>query len=543
MRGLMQDWPLRVTRILDHAARYHGGRPVIGRSAEGPIVRSTWGEVRERALKVVQALARLGVRPGDMIGCMAWNTVRHVEVWYGVPGSGAVLHSLNPRLSAEQLAYIVNHAEDRLIFVDADLVPVLEQVADQFSTVEGFVIMTDRDHMPETRLANVHCYEELLAEADGDHAWVEGGEDDACGVCFTSGTTGHPKGVVYSHRSNVLHALITVQPDMFGLSSRDTVMPVVPLFHANGWNTGFAVPLAGSGMVLPGRQLDPESLMEMFGHGVTVSAAVPTVWLPLLKHLRATGLTLPDLDRVIIGGSSCPRAVIEAFQDEYGVRVLHAWGMTETSPIGTICTFKPEVAALDRQGQLDVQGTVGHPPFTVDLGIRDDEDEDLPWDGQTQGRLMIRGPGVLKRYLRTEADAVDVGGWFDTGDAATIDGLGYVRITDRFKDVIKSGGEWISSIELENAALKHPEVFEAAAIGVPHPKWDERPVLLVVPQPGKAPDADSIVELLRPSFARWQLPDEVIFVDEIPHTATGKISKLTIRRQLDERGYKLPDLR
>ena len=296
-------------------------------------------------------------------------------------------------------------------------------------------------------------------------------------------------------------------------------------------------------MVLPGRQLDPESLMEMFGHGVTVSAAVPTVWLPLLKHLRATGLTLPDLDRVIIGGSSCPRAVIEAFQDEYGVRVLHAWGMTETSPIGTICTFKPEVAALDRQGQLDVQGTVGHPPFTVDLGIRDDEDEDLPWDGQTQGRLMIRGPGVLKRYLRTEADAVDVGGWFDTGDAATIDGLGYVRITDRFKDVIKSGGEWISSIELENAALKHPEVFEAAAIGVPHPKWDERPVLLVVPQPGKSPDADSIVELLRPSFARWQLPDEVIFVDEIPHTATGKISKLTIRRQLDERGYKLPDLR
>jgi fatty-acyl-CoA synthase len=543
MRGLMQDWPLRVSRIIDHAARYHGDRPVLGRSVEGPIVRSSWRQVRRRALRLAQALARMGVRPGDMIGAMAWNTVRHVEVWYGVPGTGAVLHSLNPRLSAEQLAYVVNHAEDRLILVDADLVPVLEQVAGELSTVEGFVVMTDREHMPQTRLANVHCYEDLVDGADGDFAWVEGAEDDACGVCFTSGTTGHPKGVVYSHRSNVLHAMVTVQPDMFGLSSRDVLMPVVPLFHANGWNTGFSTPLAGAGMVLPGRQLDPASLMEMFGHGVTVSAAVPTVWLPLLKHLRETGGTLPDLDRVVIGGSSCPRAVIEAFQDEYGVQVLHAWGMTETSPIGTICSFKPEVVALDRQAQLDVQGTVGHPPFTVDLAIRDDEDQELPWDGQTQGRLMIRGSGVLRRYLKMETDAVDAGGWFDTGDAATVDGLGYVRITDRFKDVIKSGGEWISSIELENAALKHPEVFEAAAIGVPHPRWDERPVLLVVPQPGKSPEADSIVDLLKPSFAKWQLPDEVIFVDEIPHTATGKISKLTIRRQLDERGYKLPDLR
>jgi acyl-CoA synthetase (AMP-forming)/AMP-acid ligase II len=543
MRGLMQDWPLRVSRIIDHAARYHGQRPVVGRSVEGPIVRSSWAEVRGRALRLSQALARMGVRPGDMIGAMAWNTVRHLEAWYGVPGAGAVLHSLNPRLSAEQLAYIVNHAEDRLILVDPDLVPVLERVADQLSTVEGFVVMTDRANMPETGLASVHCYEELMDGADGDFAWVEGDENDACGVCFTSGTTGGPKGVVYSHRSNVLHALITVQPDMFGLSSRDVLMPVVPLFHANGWSTGFATPLAGAGMVLPGRQLDPQSLMEMFGHGVTVSAAVPTVWLPLLKHLRETGATLPNLDRVVIGGSSCPRAVIEAFQDEYGVQVLHAWGMTETSPIGTICSFKPEVAALDRQAQLDVQGTVGHPPFTVDLAIRDDADETLPWDGQTQGRLMIRGSGVIRRYLKTDKDAVDAEGWFDTGDAATIDGLGYVRITDRFKDVIKSGGEWISSIELENAALKHPEVFEAAAIGVPHPKWDERPVLLVVPQPGKSPDPDSIVDLLKPSFAKWQLPDEILFVDEIPHTATGKISKLTIRRQLDERGYKLPDLR
>ncbi len=543
MRGLMQDWPLRVSRIIDHAAKYHGGRPVIGRSVEGPIVRSSWAAARGRALRLAQALARLGVRPGDMVGAMAWNTVRHVEVWYGVPGAGARAALAEPAAVGRAAGLHRQPCRGPLILVDADLVPVLEAVADELSTVEGYVVMTDRAHMPETRLANVRCFEDLLAEADGDFAWVDGDENDACGVCFTSGTTGGPKGVVYSHRSNVLHALITVQPDMFCLSSRDVLMPVVPLFHANGWSTGFATPLAGAGMVLPGRQLDPGSLMEMFAEGVTVSAAVPTVWLPLLKHLRETGETLPTLDRVVIGGSSCPRAVIEAFQDEYGVRVLHAWGMTETSPIGTICSFKPEVAALDRPAQLDAQGTVGHPPFTVDLAIRDDEDAELPWDGATQGRLMIRGSGVIRRYLRTETDAVDQEGWFDTGDAATIDRLGYVRITDRFKDVIKSGGEWISSIELENAALKHPEVFEAAAIGVPHPKWDERPILLVVPQPGKAPDPDSIVELLKPGFAKWQLPDEILFVDEIPHTATGKISKLTIRRQLDERGYKLPDLR
>ena len=543
MRGLMQDWPLRVSRIIDHAARYHPDRAVIGRSVEGPIVQTTWERTRTRALRVAQALARMGIRPGEMVGAMAWNTVRHVEVWYGVPGAGAVLHSLNPRLSAEQLTYIVNHAEDRLIFVDADLVPVLERVADQLDTVETYIVMTDREHMPETRLVNALCYEEWLESADGDFAWVEGDEGDACGVCFTSGTTGSPKGVVYSHRSNVLHAMMTVQPDMFGLSSRDVVMPVVPLFHANGWSTGYCTPLAGAGIVLPGRQLDPASLMEMFGYGVTMSAAVPTVWLPLLKHLRESGQKLPSLNRVAIGGSSCPRAVIEAFQDEYGVQVLHAWGMTETSPIGSICSFKPEVAALDRQRQLDVQGTVGHPPFTVDLTIRDDQDNELPWDGRTQGRLMVRGPGVVQRYLKADSDAVDAEGWFDTGDAATMDRLGYVRITDRFKDVIKSGGEWISSIDLENAALKHPEVFEAAAIGVPHPKWDERPVLLVVPQPGKSPDPGSIRELLEPHFASWQLPDEIIFVDEIPHTATGKISKLTIRRQLDERGYRLPDQR
>ncbi|MDH3666707.1 MAG: long-chain-fatty-acid--CoA ligase [Paracoccaceae bacterium] len=541
MLSMMQDWPLRVTSIIDHAAKYHAQRPVIGRSVEGPIVTSSWAEVREKALRLTQALGRLGIKPGDVIGCMAWNTVRHMEVWYGVPGAGAVLHSLNPRLSREQLIYIINHAEDRWIFCDLDVVPVLEGLAGDLPRVAGYVVMTDRAHMPETSLPNAHCYEEIVAAETGDGGWVPVDERAACGICYTSGTTGEPKGVVYGHRSNVLHAMCFVQVDMLGLSCNDVMMPVVPLFHANGWSTGFSAPLAGSGMVLPGRHLDPASLYEMLGHGVTVTAAVPTVWLMLLAHLRENGLKLPDLERVVIGGSSCPRAVIEAFQDDYGVRVLHAWGMTETSPLGTLCSFKPEVRSRGSDGQLDCQLTVGHPPFTVDLAIRDDDGNALPWDGETQGRLQIRGPGVVRRYLKKDEDAADAENWFDTGDAATIDPLGYVRITDRFKDVIKSGGEWISSIEMENFALGHPDVAEAAAVGIPHPKWDERPVLVVVPQPGKQPPADEIIERLKPHFAKWQLPDDVVYVDEIPHTATGKISKLKLRQMLDEMDYRLPD--
>ena len=541
MRGLMQEWPLRVSRIIDHAARFHADRPVVGRSAEGPMVRSSWSGVRGRALQVSQALARMGIRPGDMVGAMAWNTVRHVEVWYGVPGAGAVLHSLNPRLSTEQLDYIIGHAGDRWIVLDADLAPVIARL--DLPEVRGFIVLTDRAGLAEIDLAGAHAYEELIAAEDGDTDWEPVDERAACGICYSSGTTGRPKGVVYSHRSNVLHAMAMIQPDMLGLSCRDVMMPVVPLFHANGWTTGFSTPMSGASMVLPGRNLDPASLYEMLEEGVTVSAAVPTVWLPLLKYLGESGHKLPHLDRVGIGGSSCPRAVIEAFQNDYGVRVIHAWGMTETSPLGTLCTFKPEVAALPDELRLETQVKVGHPPFTVDLALRDDDSAPLPWDGETQGRLMIRGPAVLRRYLKEDMDAVDGQGWFDTGDAATIDPLGYVRITDRLKDLIKSGGEWISSIELENAALGHRDVFEAAAVAMPHPKWGERPVLVVVPREGAAVAPDAVIDMLRPHFASWQLPDDVLVVDEIPHTATGKISKLGLRRKLAEEGYELPDLR
>ena len=367
--------------------------------------------------------------------------------------------------------------------------------------------------------------------------WETVDERDACGICYTSGTTGNPKGVVYTHRSNTLHALAASAPDMLGLSARDRMMPVVPLFHANGWSTAYTTPLAGASMVMPGNNMTAAGLFEMLEHGVTITAAVPTVWLALLQYLNAEKKRMSTLERVVIGGSSCPRAVIEAFQNDFGVQVIHAWGMTEMSPLGTICTFKPEVEAMDAEAKLDMQETVGHPPFTVDLKITDDEGNDLPHDGKTPGMLMARGDAVVGRYLKADDPAVDGANWFDTGDMATIDAHGYTRITDRSKDVIKSGGEWISSIDLENAAVAHPDVAEAAAVGMPHDKWGERPVLVVVPVPGKSPDADEVLALVAAKFAKWQVPDAVIFREEIPHTATGKISKLHLRQQIHDAGF------
>ncbi len=542
MRDLMQDWEMRVSRIIDHAAKYHGNRPITTRTVEGPIETTNWREIRDGALKVSQGLVGLGVKPGDPIGVMAWNTARHLKVWYGVSGAGAVLHTLNPRLSGDQLVYIINHAEDTMLMVDSDLSAVIAPIVDKLETVKKIIILTDPEHMPDN-IPGAICFEDWLAEQDGDFDWVDGSERDACGICYTSGTTGNPKGVVYTHRSNVLHALAASSPDVLNLTSRDTLMPVVPLFHANGWSIAYTAPMNGAAMVMPGRDMTPAGIYEMLEHGVTLTAAVPTIWLGLLQFLKETGHKFSTLERVVIGGSSCPRAVIEAFQDNYGVRVFHAWGMTETSPLGTTSSFKPEVASLGDKEKVDVQTSVGHPPFTVDLRITDDEGNELPWDGQTQGRLWIRGPGVVKQYLKKGEDATEGANWFDTGDVATMDENAYVRITDRSKDVIKSGGEWISSIDMENAAVAHPGVAEAAAIGIPHPKWDERPILVVVKAPGAEPDPAEIIDLASEGLAKWQRPDDVVFMDELPHTATGKISKLHLRQQLEGIDYKLPEFR
>jgi len=539
----MQPFSLRVSEILDHAARYHPRRKIISRNVEGPIVETDWNTVYLKAKKLSKALQKLGIKKGDRIGVMAWNTARHLELWYGIPGSGAVNHTLNPRLFAKQLTYIINHAEDKILMIDLDLVKILEEILPTCKTVEQIIVLTDNINMPKSNLPNLLCYEELVENEDSDFSWVKGHETEACGICYTSGTTGNPKGVVYTHRSNVLHALASATPDMINLSSTDRIMPVVPLFHANGWSIGYTAPLVGASMVMPGREMTPEALYEMLEKGVTVTAAVPTIWLLLLNYLKTNNLKLSSLKRVIIGGSSCPRAVIETFQKDFGVQVFHAWGMTEMSPLGTICSFKPEVLKLSEEERISIQETTGHPPFTVELKLTNDDGTKLKTDGQTQGKLWARGAAVVQQYLKIDEEAVDNDGWFDTGDVATIDENGYMSITDRSKDIIKSGGEWISSIELENAAVGHPKIVEAAAIGVSHPKWDERPILVVVCEKGEMLQPKEITDFMSDYVAKWQIPDDIIFVDEIPHTATGKISKMGIRQILKKQDYQHPDKR
>jgi acyl-CoA synthetase (AMP-forming)/AMP-acid ligase II len=540
MQGLMQDWSLLVHRVIDHAAAQHGRRPVISRSVEGPIHRTDYAEIRRRALKVAKRLTQDGIGFGDRVATLAWNTWRHLEAWYGITGIGAVYHTVNPRLFEDQIVYIVNHAEDRLVFLDLTFVPLAEKVAPRLPGVERYVVLTDAAHMPQTSLRNAVPYEEWLAEPDGDFAWADFDENTAAGMCYTSGTTGNPKGVVYSHRSNVLHSLAAVQPDMLGLSSRDVALPVVPLFHANGWSFAFSAPMAGASLVFPGAKLDGPSVCELLtGERVTISAAVPTVWFALLQHLEKTGTELPDLRRVVIGGSACPRAVTEKFRDRYDVEVMHAWGMTEMSPLGSVCSMKPEYGHLEGPAWLDVKQKVGHAPFMVEMKIADDDGRELPWDGSTFGRLKVRGPAVAKAYFKGEGGAIlDAEGFFDTGDVATIDPSGYVQIIDRNKDVIKSGGEWISSIELENLAVGHPDVAEAAVIGIQHPKWDERPLLVIVPKPGKTPTKDDLLAFMQGRIAKWWMPDDVVMIEEIPHTATGKIQKMTLRDMF--RDYRLP---
>ena len=540
MKGLMQDWPLRVTTIIDHAARFHGDREIVTRTVEGPIARTTYKEVHLRSRKVAQALTRLGMKEGDIVATMAWNTARHLEAWYGIMGMGAVCHTLNPRLFAEQLVYIINHAEDKIIFLDLTFVPILEGIADKLPTVKAYVVMTDREHMPETSLPNALCFDEIVEAEDGNFKWAEVDENAACGLCYTSGTTGNPKGVLYSHRSNVIHSMAANMGDALGMKSTDAILPVVPMFHANAWGIAFAAPAVGAKIVMPGANMDGQSIFELLDkEKVTVTAAVPTVWLMLLQHLEKTGAELPVLNRVVIGGSAAPRSMIEVFEKKYDVKVFHAWGMTEMSPMGTLGALKAGMDDLPLEKQIDVKVKQGRAIYTVEMKITDDDGNELPSDGKAFGHLMVRGPSIAGAYLKGEGgNILDKDGWFDTGDVATIDPQGYMQITDRAKDVIKSGGEWISSIEIENLAVGHPKVAEAAVIGIAHPKWDERPLLVVVAKEGESPTKDEILRYMEGKIAKWWMPDDVTFVKEIPHTATGKIQKLALREQFKD--YKLP---
>jgi fatty-acyl-CoA synthase len=539
MLGLMQDWPLLCHRIIDHAALYHAERPVISRSIEGPIVATNYAEIRARALKVAQRLEQDGIKLGDRVATMAWNTWRHLEAWYGILGIGAVYHTVNPRLFAEQLIWIMNHAEDRVMIADLTFVPLLEKLADRLPKIERYIILTDGAHMPKTTLKNAVAYEDWIGEVDGDFEWKSFDENTAAGMCYTSGTTGDPKGVLYSHRSNVLHAFMAAMPDAKDLKSTDVTLPVVPFFHANGWSLAFSVPMVGSALVLPGAKLDGASIYELLDkYKVTFTAAVPTVWLMLLQDLEKTGATLPHLKRVIIGGSACPRAMAQTFQEKYGVEVIHAWGMTEMSPLGTLGSMKPEYAKLTGEARLDVQQKQGHPPFGVEMKITDDANNRLPWDGKKFGRLKVKGPAVASAYFKSKDNILDDEGFFDTGDVATMDQYGYMQITDRAKDVIKSGGEWISSIDLENLAVGHPKVAEAAVIGVAHPKWDERPLLVIVLKKGESATKEDLLGFMQGKIAKWWMPDDVVFVDEIPHTATGKILKTELRKRFKD--YRLP---
>lgn len=542
MQGLMQDFPLLVHRVLDHAARWHGATPILSRSVEGPLHRTDYATVNRRARALASACERqLGLSMGSVIASMAWNTWRHLEIWYGVMGMGGIVHTLNPRLFTDQLSYIVNHAEDQWIFTDLTFVPLLEKLQDQCPKVKGFVILTDEAHMPQTSLRNVVCYETLIAQGDEAYEWPAFDENTASGMCYTSGTTGHPKGVLYSHRSNVLHGLMCALGDAMAIKSVDVAMPVVPMFHANAWSLAFSAPIGGAALVMPGPKLDGASIYEMLTEGrVTITAAVPTVWLMLLQYLEQNPeLRLPHLDRVVIGGSACPEAIMKAFVETYGSDVIHAWGMTEMSPIGSLGVATGETKALSSDDWWTVKLKQGRPPFMVDMKITDDEGNALPHDGKTFGRLKVKGPAIARSYYKGEGNsAFDAQGWFDTGDVATIDPYGFMQITDRAKDVIKSGGEWISSIDLENIALGCPGVHEAAAIGLPHPRWDERPLLVIVRRKEASVTREEIIAHLDGKVAKWWMPDDVAFVDEIPHTATGKISKMELRARF--RTYRFP---
>ena len=542
MPSTMMQRPLLISSLLEHAAKNFGDTEIVSRTVEGEIHRYHYRDANRRAKRLANALKHLGVKTGDRIGTLAWNGFRHFEIYYGVSGMGAITHTVNPRLFPEQIAYIINHADDAYIFFDLSFVPLIEALAPKLPGVKGFVLMTDAEHFATVsttaKIPGLLCYEDLLADEADDYVWPQFDDNTPSGLCYTSGTTGNPKGVLYTHRSTLYHTYAAMTPEAFGLNSQDTVLPVVPMFHVNAWGTPFICPAAGCKLVFPGAMLDGASLYQLFEQeSVTVSAGVPTVWMGLLNYLKTHKLKFSTFRETVIGGSACPPAMIESFEKDFGINVVHAWGMSELSPLGTINRLRAKHLKLGAAEQFAVKVKQGAPIFGIELEIVDDSGAPLPHDGKAFGDLMARGPWVLERYFKEDHSALRKG-WFPTGDVATIDADGYMQITDRSKDVIKSGGEWISSIELENIAIAHPAVQEAAVIGIAHPKWDERPLLLVMLKKDAKATREELLAFYDGKIAKWMRPDDVAFVETLPHTATGKLLKTKLREEF--RNYKLP---
>ncbi len=542
LNGLMMDSQLTITSIMKFADRVYSDSEIVSVTGTEGLHRYCYADAFARTRQLANALTASGIKSGDRVATLAWNDFRHLELYYGVSCSGAVCHTINPRLFPEQVEYIVNHAEDKLLFTDPMFLPLLETLQDEIGCVREIIVLTDDAHMPASGLANIQSYESYIGGQPDQFEWPDLAEDTASALCYTSGTTGNPKGVLYSHRSTVLHAYGGALPDSLNLSARDAILPVVPMFHVLGWGLPYAGPMVGAKLVLPGPKMgDGETLCDLInGEGVTLAAGVPTIWMALLDYLEKTNQTLPALDRVVVGGAACPASIMQGFRERHGVDVLHAWGMTETSPLGTMNTLKRGMEDLPEAELAAVRGKQGRPVFGVDLKIVAPDGQEQPWDGKSVGELKVRGPWVCSGYYKPDSDdSHDEEGWFGTGDVASIDERGFMQITDRTKDVIKSGGEWISSIDLENAAMDHPGVAEAAVIGLPHPKWTERPLLVVILKEGKAVNAEELLASLDGKVATWWIPDDVVFVDELPHTATGKLSKKDLRGQFKD--YRFPE--
>ncbi|MFD0908779.1 long-chain-fatty-acid--CoA ligase [Ruegeria arenilitoris] len=535
MLGQMMTQPLLISSLIDHAARYHGQTEIVSVETDGTVTRTNWGEIGANARRMGSALTKLGLQPQDRIGTLAWNNRRHLEIYYAASGAGFVCHTINPRLFPEQLVYIINHAQDRVLFFDATFLPLVAAIRDQLTEVKHFVLMGPRNEDALQQIPGLEFYDELIETGDADFEWPVFDENTASSLCYTSGTTGHPKGVLYSHRSTVLHSFASNTRDVIGYSAMDVVMPVVPMFHVNAWGSPYGCAMSGSQMVLPGPDLHGEALVNLIDtYGVTLAMGVPTIWQGLLAHAAKCGTKLESLERTVIGGAACPPSMIATFREKYGVDTVHAWGMSEMSPLGTanIPLAKHRKLPIDEQHKL--RENQGRPPFGVELKIVDDDGNDLPHDGVTQGDLMVRGHWVLDSYFQLQDQELLQDGWFATGDVATLDPDGYMTIRDRSKDIIKSGGEWISSVELENIAVAHPRLSTAAVIGVPHPKWDERPLLVAVKAEGEDPSEAELLGFFDGKIAKWQVPDKVVFVDALPLNATGKVLKRKLRDEFKD---------